>query len=101
LNHKVLLSTIKSRTRDPKLLKLIYKLLKAGYINPNNLVDSKLETDLGTPQGSIISPLMANIYFNKLDQYVIKDIIPKFNQKGTTASGRKPLNEEYQEATSI
>jgi len=41
--------------------------MKAGYVHFGNLVDSELENRIGTPQGSILSPLLCNILFNKFD----------------------------------
>jgi len=58
-------------------------------------MDSKLDLDIGTPQGSVLSPLMANIYFNKLDSYITENIIPL--GKGMDKGKR---NQTYYDATS-
>lgn len=94
----MLISKIKARVRDDKLTKLLYKLIKVGYVYPHNLIDSKLELSLGTPQGSIISPIMANIYFNSLDHFIEKEIIPQYNKE---MGKSKKINEEYRNATNI
>lgn len=68
IDHRVLISLISNKVKDARLLQLIYKFLKAGYIEDwqyNN-------TYSGTPQGGIISPLLANIYLHELDKYVMK-----------------------------
>jgi hypothetical protein len=50
-------------------------------------MDSKLDLDIGTPEGSVLSPLMANIYFNKLDSYITENIIPLGKGMGSKALG--------------
>ena len=60
VNHKMLMEFIKLRVKDTSLLLLIEKFLKAGYVDNNLLV----KTDKGTPQGSILSPLLANIFLH-------------------------------------
>ena len=49
-------------------MKLVYKFLKAGYLE--DWVYHR--TYSGTPQGGILSPLLANIYLHELDQFVMK-----------------------------
>lgn len=97
LNHRVLMRLINRRFRDPGLMKMIWGMLKAGYINPLNLVDSQLEMEEGTPQGSIISPLMANIYFNALDQWVEQHVVPHFSVK---SGSNKGITDQYLTAVS-
>jgi group II intron reverse transcriptase/maturase len=80
LNHRVLRHQLAKRFRDEFAMKIIWRMLKTGYIMPFNLVDSKLELTEGTPQGSIISPLFANIYLNQLDDWVTGELIPKYSQ---------------------
>ncbi len=60
VNHDMLMEFIKLRVKDRSLLLLIEKFLKAGYVDNNLLV----KTDKGTPQGSILSPLLANIFLH-------------------------------------
>jgi hypothetical protein len=71
------MAALNNRIRDKGLNKLVHRLLKCGYVNTLNLVDSRLEMDKGMPQGSIISPLMSNIFFHRLDKFIIEEIISK------------------------
>lgn len=62
IDHSVLVGLIHSKIKDARLIKLIYKFLKAGYLE-----DWKYhKTYSGTPQGGIISPLLANIYLHEM-----------------------------------
>lgn len=66
IDHHVLINILRRRIKDERFINLIWKFLKAGYIEDwqfNN-------TYSGTPQGGIISPILANIYLNELDRYV-------------------------------
>lgn len=68
IKHRRLMKLIRRRIKDRKVLNLIWKFLRAG------VMENKLfkETRLGTPQGGIISPLLANIYLNELDRYMTR-----------------------------
>lgn len=68
IHHKRLLKLLRRRIRDRKLLRLIQHFLRAG------VMDGKLwrDTTQGTPQGGIISPLLANIYLHELDRYLAR-----------------------------
>jgi hypothetical protein len=61
IDHTVLLEIIKRDIHDDRLTKLLEGLLKAGYMEDWKYYD----TLSGTPQGGIISPLLANIYLNR------------------------------------
>lgn len=68
IDHSILVNIIRKKIHDEKLIRLIYKFLKCGYIE-----DWKFhKTYSGTPQGGIISPLLANIYLNELDMFIEK-----------------------------
>ena len=60
VDHDKLMEVIRIRITDTALLNLIGKFLKAGYIDEGQLVKS----DKGTPQGSILSPMLANIFLH-------------------------------------
>ncbi|GEP90710.1 group II intron reverse transcriptase/maturase [Chitinophaga terrae (ex Kim and Jung 2007)] len=75
INHDVMINILKERISDDRFIRLIRKLLNAGYLDKwifNN-------TYSGTPQGGIVSPILANIYLDKLDKYV-KRYIQSFNE---------------------
>jgi len=62
--HRELLDIVATRIIDRRILKLIKMFLKAGV-----MVDCSIQIDdKGTPQGGVISPLLANIYLDKLDK---------------------------------
>ena len=67
INHAVLVGLLSNKIKDDRITKLIYKFLKAGYLE--NWQYHK--TYSGTPQGGIISPLLANIYLHELDKFVM------------------------------
>ncbi len=66
INHRKLAKCLKRRIEDAKLLDLIWKFLRAGVMERKLFKDTKL----GTPQGGIISPLLANVYLHELDVYM-------------------------------
>jgi len=66
IKHRQLIKLLRKRIKDGKLLWLIQKFLTAG------VMENKLfrDIEMGTPQGGICSPLLANIYLHELDKYI-------------------------------
>lgn len=67
--HKNLMRVLTKYIADGTVLNMIWKWLKAGYMEDKNYHD----TNTGTPQGGVISPLLANIYLNELDWELEKE----------------------------
>ncbi|UYX55839.1 reverse transcriptase domain-containing protein (plasmid) [Bacillus thuringiensis] len=68
IDHHILIKLLRKRIKDEKFINLIWKFLKTGYIE-----DWKYHnTYSGTPQGGIVSPILANIYLNELDKFMEK-----------------------------
>lgn len=64
--HERLMALVRERIADGRVLTLIESFLKQRIMDPLGWIDSE-EHDEGTPQGGVISPLLANIYLNPLD----------------------------------
>lgn len=90
IDHTVLLSILRERIHDNRLLRLIENLLKAGYCE-----DWRYWPSLsGTPQGGVLSPLLANLYLDRLDQFVEATLLPAYNR-----GDHRRRNSEWNQAT--
>jgi RNA-directed DNA polymerase len=80
--HDKLQLALKERISDPRILKLIDKWLKVP-VKEDGQYKSGNGTHAGTPQGGVISPLLANIYFHLLDRIVnnVRSLFSKFGIK--------------------
>jgi hypothetical protein len=91
IDHDKLLNVIGQSIKDQRLLKLLRGMLEAGYLEDWTYH----RTFSGTPQGGVISPLLANIYLNELDRYVEKELVPQY-----TRGEQRQRNPTYQKLTS-
>ena len=66
IDHEVMVGILAERIKDERFLRLIRKFLRAGYLEDWHYHN----TYSGTPQGGIVSPILANIYLDKLDRYM-------------------------------
>ena len=67
IDHRILLKKIwRIGIHDKRVIKMIQQMLKAGYIESGTLND----TNIGTMQGGILSPLLSNVYLNDFDWFV-------------------------------
>ena len=75
LDHEWLIKMLEQRIDDRKLIRLIRKWLNAGILEPEGMVTHPLT---GTPQGGIVSPILANVYLHyTLDLWVERVVKPK------------------------
>ena len=79
IDHQALVDIINAKIKDAKLIQLIWRFLKAGYMEDWRFHN----TYSGTPQGGIISPILANIYLNELDKKVA-EMSKAFNKPSDT-----------------
>ncbi|MCK9904142.1 reverse transcriptase domain-containing protein [Frankia sp. Cpl3] len=87
LDHTVMLETVGERIHDNRFLRLLGAMLKAGYLE-----DWKWGATLsGAPQGGPASPILSNIYLDRLDNYVVTHLLPDYNR-----GERRAVNPAYQ-----
>lgn len=86
LDHHVLLNILSKRIKDNRFLNLIWKSLRITYVE--NGIHSK--SKIGSVQGSILSPILANIYLHEMDTFVVEQVIP-----AQTKGNLKLANKDY------
>src|SRR5215469_11477943 len=86
INHDALLDILRDSISDERFVRLIKGMLEAGYLEEWQ----HYATHSGTPQGGVISPLLANVYLHKLDEFIEDVLIPRY-----TKGEKKKLNKEY------
>ncbi|MGF7060916.1 reverse transcriptase domain-containing protein [Brassicibacter mesophilus] len=65
IDHQILMSLIERKISDRRVIKVLKRWLKAGVIEEGKYTP----TNIGSPQGGVISPLLANMYLHALDKY--------------------------------
>src|SRR6266571_790841 len=76
LDHQVLLSILAEKIHDNRFLRLLRNMLEAGYLE-----DWEWNATLsGAPQGGVASPVLSNIYLDRLDQFAEKVLIPEYTR---------------------
>jgi group II intron reverse transcriptase/maturase len=85
-HHETLLQILAETIHDQRFLRLIRCMLRAGYLE-----DWEYRATLsGVPQGGVVSPLLSNIYLHKLDEFVERELIPRY-----TRGKRRKTNAPY------
>jgi group II intron reverse transcriptase/maturase len=77
IDHHTLVGILGSKIKDARLIQLIWKFLKAGYMEEWTYH----KTYSGCPQGGIVSPIISNIYLNELDKFAAKVATEFFKPK--------------------
>jgi group II intron reverse transcriptase/maturase len=76
LDHQILLKILSEKIHDQRFLRMIAHMLKAGYLEDWDYHD----TLSGCPQGGPVSPVLSNIYLDKLDKFVERELIPQYTR---------------------
>ncbi|WP_371672298.1 group II intron reverse transcriptase/maturase [Streptomyces sp. NBC_00289] len=69
IDHTALMDRVRGRVKDKRVLRLVKAFLKAGVLTEDN---NREDTLTGTPQGGILSPLLANIALSALDEHLTR-----------------------------
>lgn len=90
IDHDVLLGLLEKRIADRRFIALVRGMLKAGYVE--NWVFHK--TYSGTPQGGVVSPILANIYLHELDEFMEAKVasFTRGGKRAPSVEGRRIMN---------
>ena len=82
LDHEVMLSALAEKINDNRFLRLIKQMLEAGYLE-----DWEWNATLsGVPQGGIVSPVLSNIYLDRMDKFAETILMPEYTRGKVRAS---------------
>ncbi len=84
IDHHILVNLLEKRINDPRFIRLVWKLLGCGVLDEERIIWNKT----GVPQGSIVSPILANIYYHELDEYV-NELRKQYEINGKNNKGLK------------
>lgn len=85
IDHQILATLLKKQIKDQNIIDLYWKLVKAGYVNDGNFSRS----NLGVPQGGVLSPLLSNIYLHEFDKFM-EDLTKKHTNLNEQVSKANP-----------
>jgi len=92
IDHGILVNLLRKKIRDERFLNLIWKLLRAGYLD---LREARHDSLAGTPQGGLASPILANVYLHELDEKV--EEMRQRIERGGQRKKKNPLHRKLTE----
>ncbi len=94
LNHHKLVAILRKKIQDERFLNLIWKLLNAGYMD---LHGERRDSLIGSPQGGIVSPILANVYLHELDEFVetLRERLEKGKEKRPSPTYERLRSKRY------
>jgi group II intron reverse transcriptase/maturase len=84
LDHEVMLSILAEKIHDNRFLRLIKQMLQAGYLE-DWIWNATLS---GAPQGGVVSPILSNIYLDRLDTFIETVLIPQHTRGASRTPSR-------------
>lgn len=93
IDHHILANNLMEHFKDVRLMNLYWKFVRAGYIEWDTNKINHVASDVGVPQGGIVSPLLSNLILHKLDEYV-ENIKQEYNKSDGTGK-RVRMNPAY------
>lgn len=85
IDHNIIANLISNHFKDTQLTNLYWKMVKAGYMEWDHRKYKYVPSEVGVPQGGIVSPLLSNLILNELDQFVSA----KINEFNSQVVGKK------------
>jgi retron-type reverse transcriptase len=93
INHKLLLEHLKISI-DQSSIELVAKLCKAGYVQIGSFANPEVNEERA-PQGSLISPILCNIYLHAFDTFVAKELLIKYKYGELWATSKEYKREHW------
>jgi group II intron reverse transcriptase/maturase len=88
IKHIEIVKALRRRIDCPYTINLVKRLLSAGYVDEKKSKQTVIKSDVGIPQGVVVSPLLSNMVLHEFDKFVMGDL----NLKYTSGKLRKPNN---------
>jgi group II intron reverse transcriptase/maturase len=94
IEHHTLVAILRKKIKDERFLNLIWKLLNAGYMD---LHGERKDSLIGSPQGGIVSPILANVYLHELDAFVegLRTELEKGKEKRRNPTWRRLIKRKH------
>ena len=94
ISHTALMDRLRARIKDKRICSLVRAFLRSGIFTE---LGGREETLTGTPQGGVVSPVLSNIYLDRLDKFIEQTLLPAHN-RGERRTPYRPYMRLWQRA---